>query len=123
MGSDPFSDSRLSDEQRRRLVWELVLPAAVVAPLVALVELASPVVALWALGGTLLPIGIAGGILGTDRRAKEARSLGILGGGADPDNLTEDAKIGAHYERLTGFASSFAFMALASFFVIVVLYL
>lgn len=108
-----------STDRRERLLWELALPLAVVVPAYVLVPFTS-LGALVYLGVVMLPIGIAGGILGHDRRSENVMAKGILGDG-DAAHGDNDAKIGPG-NRLTDFASSVGLLALGSFVLIVILF-
>ncbi|PSQ18534.1 hypothetical protein BRD00_04375 [Halobacteriales archaeon QS_8_69_26] len=119
MGSNDGHLVGLSDDQWTRLKWELLLPLVVLAPAYALVP-DWPEVSLIYIGIVLLPIGIAGGILGEDRRAENAAARGVIGE-ADATHGDTDAKIGPG-NRWTDFASSVGLLGLGSFVLIAVLF-
>jgi len=106
-------------DRRSRLVVELLLPLVVLSP-AYVVAPNRPFVALGYLVVVMLPIGIAGGILGEDRRAENAAAGGMIGESFE-DHGDTDGKIGPG-DRLTDFASSLGLLALGSFVLIAILF-
>jgi len=106
-------------ERRERLVWELLVPLAVLLPAYALVPF-EPMASLGYLVVVMLPVGIAGGILGEDRRAETVMSRSVMGQ-TDHEHGETDSKISPG-NRLTDFASSVGLLGLASFLLIGVLF-
>lgn len=112
-------DDGPTDDRRERLVWELLVPIAILLPAYALVPF-EPLASLGYLALVMLPVGIAGGILGEDRRAETVESRSLMGQ-TDHEHGDTDGKIGPG-NRLTDFASSVGLLGLASFLLIAVLF-